>query len=531
MAVLTVLVDHRLQRGPVRRRRGREGQPGLPLWRQEEPRGQRAHRVQAGVEGDVLGAGGPFVEQGARCAGIAVAAQPAPPVGLLAQALDLRTPVGQEVRRLQSRLTGQARPPLEVQGRLGRLCVRTDEEVAKSRMRFVPSCVCQRDLEGRDDLGRQFRVAQVVQFDLSELDVVLGAHPDRDAGAQVGPMGLEAHTVGMEHTLIACRRVRRRVLGQREERAALGSAKVEKVTPGIAQRVVAPAVDAHAPAAAGACAVGAQAHAVVAVGQQLRRLDRMLTRRQHAHEQWRSRLQRDRQRVGRRCMQTRDLARGALVQQRDGGLDVRVGHAPALRHAVQQHVGQRHQRHALVVGHEGLDADQRRALHLAAALARGREVQRLEKTQPAARAKALECRQVQAGVVRCDLGRQRSGVGRDHQLVGRCAAQCQSRHTLRRILVGQGVVAARVGRFRDSPGHTMCRRVAALLDQRRGARLEKHTAARLGQHQCRHEVLEHRARPRAQGGGRADGVERAPERPPVAHRHVTLGDGQQAGQP
>ena len=445
MAVLTVLVDHRLQRWAVRRCRGREGQTGLPLWRQEQPRGQRAHRVETGVERDLVAAGGPFGEQCAWCAGIAVAAQPVPPVGLLAQALDLRTPVGQEVRRLHSRLTGQARPTLEAQGRLGRLRVRTDEEVAKGPMHLVGSRVRQRDFEGRDDLDRQSRVAQVVEFDLSKLDIVLGAHPDRDAGAQVGPMGLEAHTVGMEHTLIARCRVGRRVLGQRDERTALGSSKVEKVTPGIAQRVVAPAVDAHGSAAAGACAVGAQAHAVVAVGQQLRRLDRMLTRCQHAHEQWRSRLQRDRQRVGRRCIKTRDLARGALVQQRGGGLDVRVGHAPALHHAVQQDVGQCHQRHALVVGHEGLDPDQRRAVHLPAALSRGREVQSLEKSEPAARAKALERRQVQTGVVGCDLRRQRRGVGRDHQLVGRCSAQRQSRHTLRCILISKGVVAASVG--------------------------------------------------------------------------------------
>jgi hypothetical protein len=54
-------------------------------------------------------------------------------------------------------------------------------------------------------------------------------------------------------------------------------------------------------------------------------------------------------------------------------------------------------------------------------------------------------------------------------------------------------------------------------------------AVRLVEDERRHQVLEHRPRPRAQPGELADGVERPAERDPVGRGNVALGDRPQAG--
>ncbi len=209
-----------------------------------------------------------------------------------------------------------------------------------------------------------------------------------------------------------------------------------------------------------------------------------------------------RRRGGRR--QARHLARGALVQQRRDGFQMRIGHAPALGHAIEQHIGQRHDAHALVVGHEGVDRRERAAL----GLARRCEVERLDEAVAPARRELLQSMQILRGLVRGDLRGQHRGVGRDHEFVCRRAAQRQAWHALRRVLVGQGVVAAGVGRLADAPGHLVRRGEGDLLVQRRVAGFAQHAAVRLVQHQRGHQVFEHRARPRAQPGGGPDRIER-----------------------
>ena len=52
-------------------------------------------------------------------------------------------------------------------------------------------------------------------------------------------------------------------------------------------------------------------------------------------------------------MGDRDVARRALLQQQLGRLDDRLGVEARAHHAVEQRVGDGHDRHALVVGHVG----------------------------------------------------------------------------------------------------------------------------------------------------------------------------------
>ena len=358
-------------------------------------------------------------------------------------------------------------------------------------MSLVGAGIGQRDFEGRDQVEFERVIAQVVQFDLAKLNVVLRADPHRGAGLQFAPQRLEHHPVGVEHALILRRRVGRRVLGERNGLRLLVPAQVNEAAQCVAQRVVAPAVDPGGPAPAVAGAVGAQGHVVAAVGQQVGRRQRGGARQYLAQQAGRSAHQGLWHAGCSGLERLWQLTRCALVQQRGHGLQVRIGHAPTLCHTAKQQVGQRHQAHALVVGHEG----GHRSEAVATGLPRGGEIQCLDETVTPARAEPGQYCQVGGGAARCDQQGQRGGVGRDHQLVEWRASQRQPRHALRCVLVSQCLVTPGVSRFRNAPRHGLCLGEGHLLMQCGTAGFVEHAARRLDQHQRGHQVLEHRARP------------------------------------
>ena len=255
-------------------------------------------------------------------------------------------------------------------------------------------------------------------------------------------------------------------------------------------------------------------------------LHRTTSRYQVSQQPRRAAQQRLRQRAGRRGVQHRHLAWRAFVQQRRHGLDMGVGHTPTLRHAIQQHIGQRHNTHALVVRHEG----RHRRKGFIARLACAGEVEGFNKAQCAAGRQRLQRGQIGDRAVRRYLGCQRSRVGRNNQLLRWRAPQCQPRHPLGRILVGQCMVAAGIRGLGDSPRYRLGARERYLLLQRCRAGFAQDAAVRLIEHQRRHQILEHRPRPRAQASRSTDRVERPTQRRPVTHWHVALGNRQQTGQ-
>ncbi len=129
------------------------------------------------------------------------------------------------------------------------------------------------------------------------------------------------------------------------------------------------------------------------------------------------------------------------MQQRCDRSNVCIGHAPALGRAAQQGIGQRHNAHALVVGHEGVHQRER----FVAGLPCRCEIHRFNEAIVAARAHGFKHTKIERSAVRRHLRCQRGGVGRDDEFVVRRAPQRQPRHALRRVLVGQGVVAAGIG--------------------------------------------------------------------------------------
>ena len=444
---------------------------------------------------------------------------------------------------MQALLGGQAWLALEVERTLSRVPFGAHEELGKCGVGFVGARVGHRHLERRHQVELELVVAEVAQLDLAQLDVVFRAHPHRAPGVQVAPLRIEADAVDVEGGLVVRSSVRRRVLGDGNERGRWlrhsrpetrseqgrrshrAAAQVEERAMRIAQRVVAPARNERIAEAAPARAVGTQRHAVAAVREQVRRLQCRRAGHHLAPQAGADLAAVGTARPGRCFEQHRHLARHPLLQQRRHGLQARLGHRPTAWRGVEQHVGQRQDRHALVVRHEGVDRGERGL----GGDALGRVVERLDEARSAARMQCFQAPQVGRCGRRVDERGQRRGIRGHHQFVGRRAAQRQHGHALRCVLVGQRVVARGIGRFRDAPRHLphLGERLLRFQRSPRGAR--QHAGIGLVEQQRRHQVLEHRARPRTQPGGAAIGKERPAERAPVHHRHVAFGDGPQAG--
>jgi hypothetical protein len=179
-------------------------------------------------------------------------------------------------------------------------------------------------------------------------------------------------------------------------------------------------------------------------------------------------------RLGRPRLGHRRVARHALLQQQLRRLHARVLVEARDHHVVLQQVRERHQDHALVVGHVRLH-------HLAASgLGRPRVldvgvgpqalgvVDRLVEAVLAREPLALEAVQVRDRRLRVDERRQRRGVGRHHQVVGQAALQAQPGHAEGLVLVVALAVGDRVGGLGDAQGtpsespYRICRSTAIM---------------------------------------------------------------------
>ena len=113
----------------------------------------------------------------------------------------------------------------------------------------------------------------------------------------------------------------------------------------------------------------------------------------------------------------------------------------------------------------------------------------------------------------------------------RPALEAQARHAEVGILVGEFLVARVVGRFGDAPRHAEAVGVVDLPPHDQVVGLLDQAAERRAHDQRRHEILEHRSRPRDQRRAAPDRRHFAAQPEPVAGRHVALGDRHEAGEP
>ena len=431
-----------------------------------------------------------------------------------------------EVRRCHHGVAVKTRLARQQHGAPGRLPTRLDEEVGEGRMGLVGLRVRQYRLEVRDQFERAALCAGVMDGDGAQLGVVFGADEHRGSHVQVFGAGVELHLIGQEAGAVVPAFAGRGKGGDRREYPVADVAQVEERAVAVAQRVVAPARHVERSPAAHSGAIGAQRDGVAAVRQQVRRLE---TGRRRIDDAWLEHRQRFAFGRFRRCARigaADDLPWRALVQQRHMGFDQRRAGKPAPRRVVAQHVAQRHQRHALVVRHEVAHDAER----LAFRLPRHGEIDRVEEAAVAARTERFEQAQVSHRIGRRHQRRHRARIGRDHAVGRWRAAQGQARHTKGRVLVGQRVVLREVGRLGHAPGQLLRLAVSLLLRHSCSVGDLQQTVVGLGHDERRHQVLEHRARPRLEAGARTDRQEGASECHPVAARHVALGDGQEAEQ-
>ena len=300
-------------------------------------------------------------------------------------------------------------------------------------MGFIGARVGQHGFKIRHQFNDFFGAAGVVQQHGAQFGVVFGADQHGDARTQVVTFCIELNPVGHETGLVSPARQRCRCGSEGADPTLPDLAQIKKAAITVAQHVVAPARDVAALPAADACATGAQGDVVTPVGQQMRgfpagqcRID--VARVKHGRAALAVGLGRQ-ARVG----AFNDLARRAFVQQGFMRGHLRLGAKPAPGCVIAQHVAQRHQRHALVVGHEGLND----VVGLLFRLTRQREVQRFKQAQVTARAQFFKPHQVGDG--RCGLEQcgQHGGIRGNHPIGQRGAPQRQAWHAKGRILVGQ----------------------------------------------------------------------------------------------
>ncbi len=203
----------------------------------------------------------------------AVAPDEGAPVGHAVDREHLRVRRGQEVRGGHHRVAMQARLARHQQRAPCGLPARLDEQVGEGRMRLVGLGVRQHRLEVRDQFERARFLARVVQRDVAQLGVVLGADEHRGAHLQAGAGRVELHVVGQEAGAVAPAVAGRGQGGERGEFLGALVAHKEEGAVAVAQRVVAPARHVERVPAAHAGAVGAQGNGVAAVRQQVRGLE------------------------------------------------------------------------------------------------------------------------------------------------------------------------------------------------------------------------------------------------------------------
>ncbi len=257
-----------------------------------------------------------------------------------------------DVHRPQRRLFGRAGPTAAQERRPLREVLRLDEELPEGGMGQVVRRRGEDDLRVARDLDLAGTVAVVRDRQPPHLDVVLGGDRDVEERRDAVVAAAEARLLGEERHQVVLGLSSHRVVGRRPHPAAAHVPQIDELASRVARGVLAVARDHAVPPEAGAPAGVRHDRGVAAVRQELgvwpQRVRRSeATQGQDGRRARRARLL-DRTGLGDGC-----LARDPLLQQQLGGLHARVGVEAPHHRVVEQHVGERDEGHALVVGHEG----------------------------------------------------------------------------------------------------------------------------------------------------------------------------------
>ena len=221
----------------------------------------------------------------------------------------------------------------------------------------------------------------------------------------------------------------------------------------------------------------------------------------------------------RRRAQRQPLGQQGRVRAHGG-----VGEEPPPHLVIAQRVARRQQAHALVVRHH--------AAHdlPAAARARAGAVERVEKSVLPQQPECSESAQVAHRRARLHRQREKAAVRREHELFVHARLQGQRRTAVRLVAVAQRAVEREVRALRHAPwlprAHAPPLHVEAEL-----CALPQQGVAHRRQKQLRHQVLEHRPRPRHAAAVVVLLHLRARQGAPVLARHVAPRHGEVRRQP
>ncbi len=202
----------------------------------------------------------------------------------------------------------------------------------------------------------------------------------------------------------------------------------------------------------------------------------------------------------------------------------RLGVKAPLPLARGQYIGQRHQRHADVMGHEVMHDGERPVRLGPGVVHRIAEAERTEQSHP------LEHPEIPQRPFGIDHRSQCRGIRSDYQIASQPALERQVGYAESAILIDEMAVAQVVRALTRSPWHAALRAVGDLPPDGAAVGLVEEGERKALHDEKRHEILEHAAAPRHERCFSSGVRERAAESVPVLDWHIVLGDGDEARQ-
>jgi hypothetical protein len=435
---------------------------------------------------------------------------------------------GGEVGQPDLAVVGRTRTPGSQQGpELGNV-LRLHEEVREGRVGLVGLLRSQHDLGVGRDVDLPIPVFQVGDAQPAQLGIVLGGNHDLEGDRERGVHLGDAGTVLGVDDLVLIYLGSARLEASGPDLTGFGVSQEDEAAPAVARRVLAPASNGKAVPAAEPGARRRDHDRVAAIGEEMgagrdvvgrlepakRGEDEIADERRHPH------LFASGPGHGHRTW-------GPFLQQQFRRLDHGMGVKALPRQTVVNDVAQGNERHALVMSHV---APHDGHLGLLGQLRRG-VVERLVEPVGASAPGPLQAGEVVQRRPGIQHGGERGGVGSHHDVLEQPSLEPQARHPEVRVLIGELDVAQVVARFGDTPRDRSLPAVLDLARHHETAGEIQQAPAGLTHHEKRHQVLEHGARPRDEGGAAPHRREVATQQEPVARRDVTLGDGHEASQP
>ena len=217
----------------------------------------------------------------------------------------------------------------------------------------------------------------------------------------------------------------------------------------------------------------------------------------------------------------------SLLEQQHGRLEQRVRLESLLHRTVQEQIGQREKAHALVMRHEGANHGAR----LSAGQTRRRVIDSFIEAEFSFKPFGGEPLEIQTCLLGRHHERQRRGIGRDDQVLGKPAFESQAGHAECPVLVVEMNIDGIVTTFRNAPRHPALFSILDLPGHSRLAGLIEQCVFVRGHHQKRHEVFEHRTAPRKEDRPSSGGSKQTSQGKPALLRHLPLSNRDETAKP